>query len=60
MFSKGGNDKCRHLEGGGVGGGAGRKKPRKGLCVFGRIIRCVMGKGGRGRGAKSIRLTHNT
>jgi hypothetical protein len=29
-------------------GGAGRKRPQKGLGVFGRIIRCVMGKAGRG------------
>jgi len=42
------------------GMGAGRKKPRKGLGVFGRIIRFVKGKGGSGRGGKSIPLTHNT
>jgi len=32
----------------GVWKGAGRKKPRKGIGVFGRIIRCEMAKGGGG------------
>lgn len=43
------------------GSETGRKKPRRELDVFGRIIKRVMGKGGKvGWGAKSIRLAHNT